>query len=83
MVTMEEVKRVKAAYEAELMGKSGVVALAIGYRYVDGEKTDELCIICYVVRKKPIEDLKEHEVIPREIEGVPIDIVESGRIRAL
>jgi len=83
MVTMEEVKRVKAAYEAELMGKSGVVALAIGYRYVDGEKTDELCIICYVVKKKSIEELKGHEIIPREIEGVPIDIVESGRIRAL
>ena len=83
MVTMEEVKRVKAAYEEELMGKSGVVALAIGYRYVDGEKTNELCIICHVVKKKPIGELKEHEIIPEEIDGVPVDVVESGRIRAL
>ncbi len=82
MVTLEEVKRVKAEYEKELMRKSGVVGVAIGHKHIDGIKTNQLCIICYVIQKKPVGELEECDIIPDEIEGVPIDIVESGRIRA-
>jgi hypothetical protein len=83
MVTMEEVKRVKAEHEKELMKKPGVVGVAIGHKHIDGKKTNQLCIICYVIEKKPIGDLEVRDIIPEEIEGVPIDIVESGRVRAL
>lgn len=83
MITMEDVKRVKKKYEAELMGKAGVTGCAIGYKYVDDKKTDELCIICYVKEKKPEEELKKKDIIPKTIEGVKIDVVESGELRAL
>ena len=83
MITMEDVKRVKKKYEAELMGKAGVIGCAIGFRYVDGKKTDELCIVCFVKEKKPEEKLKKKDIIPKTIEGVKIDVVESGELRAL
>jgi hypothetical protein len=83
MVTMEEVRRVKAEYEAELMRKSGVTGVAIGYKHVDGKRTDQLCIICYVMEKRTVGDLKARDIIPEAIEGVPVDVVESGQIRAL
>jgi hypothetical protein len=83
MITMEDVKRVKKKYEAELMGKAGVIGCAIGFRYVDGKKTDELCIICYVKEKIPEEKLKKKDIIPKTIEGVNIEVVESGELRAL
>ncbi|MHA3964813.1 MAG: hypothetical protein AM325_014890 [Candidatus Thorarchaeota archaeon SMTZ1-45] len=83
MVTLEQVKRVKAEYEEELMKKSGVVGVAIGHKHINGGKTKQLCIICYVIEKKRIGELEEHDIIPEEIEGVPIDVVESGTIRAL
>ena len=83
MVTMEDVKRVKKWYEAELMEKTGVTGCAIGYRYVKGKRTNELCIVCYVRRKKTKEKLKKKDIIPKEIEGVPIDVIESGEFRAL
>ena len=83
MVTMEEVRKVKEKYEAELMRKKGVTGCSIGYRYVDGKRTDQLCIICYVTEKIPETDLKKKDIIPREIEGVPIDVIESGKFRAL
>jgi hypothetical protein len=83
MVTMEKAREVKKRHEAELMRKSGVVGVAVGYRHVGGRKTDQLCIVCYVVEKKAEEDLEKDDIIPEEIEGVPIDIVESGRFRAL
>ncbi len=83
MVTMEEVRRVKAEYEEELMGKPGVVGVAIGYKHIDGMKTKQLCIICYVTVKKAEGELKERDIIPEAIEGVPVDVIESGQIRAL
>lgn len=83
MVTMEKVRRVKRKYEADLMEKSGVVGVAIGYKYVDGKKTNQLCIICYVVDKKSESALEKNDIIPEEIEGVPVDVIESGKIRAL
>ena len=83
MVTMEDVRRVKERHEARLMGKAGVTGCAIGYRYVDGKKTNELCIICYVRKKKPEGELKKKDIIPKKIEGVPIDVIESGEFRAL
>ncbi|MFW9910792.1 MAG: hypothetical protein ACFFEF_19730 [Candidatus Thorarchaeota archaeon] len=83
MVTLEEVRRVKAEYERELMRKPGVVGIAIGYKLIRGKKTDQLCIICYVVKKKRIGELEERDVIPEEIEGVPVDVIESGQVRAL
>ena len=82
MVTMEKAREVKKRHEAELMKKSGVVGVAIGHRHIGDRKTDQLCIVCYVVEKRAEEDLKAEDIIPTEIEGVPIDVVESGRIQA-
>lgn len=83
MVTLEEVRRVKAEYEAELMRKLGVVGVAIGHKQINGRKTNQLCIICYVVKKKRVGELEERDIIPREIDGVPVDVIESGQIQAL
>lgn len=83
MATFEDVRRIKERYEAELLRKPGVVGCAIGYKQVGGQKTDELSIICYVVKKKPKRALRKEEIIPKELEGVPTDVVESGEIRAL
>ncbi|TET11123.1 MAG: hypothetical protein E3J86_03740 [Candidatus Thorarchaeota archaeon] len=82
MVTMEKAREVKKKHEAELMKKSGVVGVAIGYKHIDGRETNQICIVCYVVEKKTEEDLETRDIIPEEIEGVPIDVVETGRIQA-
>lgn len=83
MVTLEDVKRIKEKYEAELMKKQGVVGCAIGYKNTNGKKTNRLSIICYVKKKKSKEKLKKKDIIPEEIESIPIDVVESGEFQAL
>jgi len=37
----------------------------------------------YVSRKLPLEKLRKDEVIPSEVEGIPTDIVEVGRLKRL
>ena len=83
MATIEEVRRTKERHEAELMEKAGVVGCAIGYKQVGDKKTDELSIVCYVIEKKPEGKLRKQDIIPKKIEGIPTDVVESGEIRAL
>ena len=83
MATMEEVRRIKERHEAELLGKKGVIGCAIGFRYIEGKKTNELCLVVYVKEKKPENKLRKRDIIPKTIEGIPVDVVESGEIRAL
>ena len=83
MATMEEVRTIKQRHEAELMEKAGVVGCAIAYKQVGGRKTDELCIVCYVIEKKQEGKLRKQDIIPKRIEGIPTDVVDSGEVRAL
>ena len=83
MSYIDDVKRIKQKYEKKLMRKKGVLGCAVGYKHVAGEKTDQICIVCYVKKKKPEDQLRKSDLVPRYIEGILTDIIESGGIRAL
>lgn len=66
----------------DLLKKSGVVSIGIGYKKVNGIKTDKLSVICSVEQKKPIATIQEKDLVPQEIQGIPTDVVQSGVIKA-
>jgi hypothetical protein len=74
---------VKRRYESELLRHANVVAVGVGFRTRAGQPTDEVCIVVSVTRKQPTAQLKHGEAVPASLEGVPIDVVETGVIRAL
>jgi hypothetical protein len=82
-VSVERVKEIKTKYEHELFSKPNVVGLGIGYREVGGKATDQVGLIVLVHHKVPSDQLAPHEVIPAQIEGIPVDVREVGEIRAL
>jgi len=55
-----------------------VVGVGIGHKCVRGMETQDLAVKFYVRRKLHPLLVKEGEVIPEEIEGVPTDVEESG-----
>jgi hypothetical protein len=59
------------------------VAVGIGYRTKGGQRTQEVAIVVSVSKKVPASELKPADLIPASIEGVPVDVVETGEIRAL
>jgi hypothetical protein len=73
---------VRAAYQAELMTKANVVGVGIGYRRVAGQQTDMVALVVMVSQKLPDWQLAAQDVIPKEIEGVPVDVQEVGRLNA-
>lgn len=83
MSEVARIRAVKAAHEAELMRKANVVGVGIGLRQRDGQYTGELAIVVSVTHKVPPDKLDPGDVIPREIDGIPVDVQVVGTLRAL
>lgn len=64
----------KATSEQDLLKLPGVNAVDVGYKYVDGKKTDEIAIRVHVSKK---ENVAEGETIPKEINGIKTDVIEG------
>jgi hypothetical protein len=80
---MEERLKVLERYKKKLLAKQNVVGVAKGFKVVKGEQTDEECIVVMVEQKLPPEQLRKKDMVPREIEGIKTDVIETGVIRAL
>ena len=78
-----EIEAVKIRHEDELLGYPNVVGVATGIRTRNGKPSGERSLVVYVTRKVPESDLGEGDVLPREVEGVPVDVVEAGRVEPL
>jgi hypothetical protein len=74
---------VKTRYESRLMQKANVTGVGIGYREQGGKLTDEIALVVNVTHKLPHDQLALEDLIPSEIEGVPVDVRETGEIRSL
>lgn len=75
-------RAVKRTHQVELMGKANVVGVGVGLRQQGGIPTGELAIVVMVRQKVPRAQLASADVIPTEIEGVPVDVQEVGKIVA-
>jgi hypothetical protein len=64
-----------------LLAKANVVGVGIGLCHRGGQRTEQVGLIVLVDRKIPVARLAPEDVIPSEIEGVPVDVKEVGRLR--
>jgi len=86
MASPEAVARaqsVKAKYERELMRKRNVVGVGVGFEERAGQMTEIVCIVVSVRKKLPLDQLASKDVIPAELDGVPVDVQATGAFRAL
>jgi hypothetical protein len=82
---MAEYKTAEAVMQRNLKGLMAfpnVVAVGIGYRQQGGEETEQLCISVSVSRKLPDDELAPGGRLPDSLEGVPVDVVETGELGA-
>jgi hypothetical protein len=75
-------RAVKAAHEKQLLAKANVVGVGVGLRRRAGAPLGQVCIIVSVRKKVPREQLSPADRIPAELDGVPVDVQETGPIRA-
>ena len=80
---IQQALAVKARHESQLMQKANVVGVGVGFRERSGQLTDEIALVVNVTRKLPSDQLNPEDLIPQQIEGVPVDVRETGVIGAL
>lgn len=78
----ERAKVIKETHKQELLAKQHVVGVGVGLRQKQGQFTDAVAIVVMVDSKLPADELAPGDMIPAEIDGVPVDVQEVGRIRA-
>jgi len=79
---LEKVRAVKEAHADELMAKANVVGVGVGLLESGGERTGTVAVVVMVRRKVPRAQLSAADIIPTELDGVPVDVQEVGEISA-
>jgi hypothetical protein len=80
--SLQRAHTVKEAHEQRLLRMANVVGVGVGLRRRAGAQSREVAIVVLVSRKVPRIQLSPKDVIPAEIEGVPVDVQEVGEVRA-
>ena len=78
----KKAQAIKSRYESSLMKKANVVGVGIGLKRKNRQRTNEIALIVMVSKKIPKEQLAPEDLIPSEIEGVPVDVREVGEIKS-
>lgn len=79
---MAEITEVQVKYVDQLMLVSHVVGVGIGMRQRKGEYTDEMCLVVMVDEKIPVAQLDTDSILPTELDGVGLDVQETGQFNA-
>lgn len=65
-----------------LFNKKNVESTFEGFKVVNGTTTNQKCIIVGVSEKKPKEALSSEDLVPKEIDGLPTDVLEVPQMFA-
>lgn len=76
-------KEVLAAAHEELLLRPNVVATGVGLKRTAGGSSTTPCIVCSVAEKLGASNFSLRERIPNQLDGVPTDVVQTGRLRVL
>jgi hypothetical protein len=79
---LAKAKHTKEAYVNELLAKRNVVGVGLGHKISDGEDTGELSVVVSVARKEPISALSPQDLVPKALDDMRTDVVETGILRA-
>ena len=71
---IEQIRDIKKEADPDLLKIPGVNGVGIGYKYVNGKKTDELAILIYVKDENSVT-----LTLPSQIKGVRTHIIPSGK----
>lgn len=68
---------VKQTATGRLRAYPHVTGVGVGFKEVGGSRTEEIAVRVYVQRKLPRAQLSEQDLLPEEIGGVPVDVIEA------
>lgn len=78
---LAQAQAVKTKYETELLRKKNVVGVGLGF--MPSPHGETVAIMVNVTRKEPEAHLAKKDIIPKILDDVPVEVVETGTIHAL
>lgn len=78
-----KMQAVRTAYQKWLMSKANVVGVGVGTKKRQGKDTGIPALVVLVEKKMPRTHLAAEDIIPSEIDGVPVDVQEVGTLRPM
>ena len=74
--------QLQQAYEEareDYIGRENVTGVDIGYKYVEGQRTDDIVVRIHVTEKfsEPSLEAAGIEIFPKEIHGIPVDVIQA------
>lgn len=79
---IRQATEVQARYVDYLMRKPHVVGVGVGFARRGGETTRDVALVVMVDEKVPEAQLAPDELIPAELDGVPVDVQQTGTFGA-
>ena len=79
---LAKARHIKEAYASDLLAKRNVVGVGLGHKVSGGEDTGELSLVVSVTRKEPISALPPRDQVPKALDDMRTDVVETGVLRA-
>lgn len=74
---VQRAREVKEASATQLMAYPNVNGVGVGYKVVAGRRTDVIAVRVYVAKKLPKAALRPEEILPENLQGVPVDVIEA------
>jgi hypothetical protein len=81
-MSTDQAFQAQALVQDDLLTRSNVVGVAVGFKESEGIVTDEISVVVLVEQKKPLAALTPQDIVPKEIDGMRTDVVEVGVLRA-
>lgn len=79
MVSDDEALAIKTRVAPQLLALPGVTAVGLGSKEIGGQPTGELALKVFIEVKRDAGRVPAEELIPAEIDGLPTDVIESGK----
>lgn len=79
----DKIREIIHKEKKRLLKKEGVVAIASGFKIIDGRVTDVPCITISVEKKLIPTMIKQKNLVPTAIDSILTDVIESQVIKAL
>jgi hypothetical protein len=78
-----QVRQIKNVHTETLLSKRNVVGVGLGYKVSQGVQTGELSLVVSVTHKEAPSALGARDLVPKVLDGVRTDVVETGVLQAL
>lgn len=79
---IESLKEVQSKQQSEILSYQNVVGVGVGKKISNGVETEEHCLSVFVDQKLPLDVIHKSSRIPRTIDSLKTDVVETGVIFA-